>query len=178
MPSLPMGEAVLRVRIMETLLLKMLAVQNQILASHQELLAEVRLLRRAVEQGGLASLPMSAAPVEPIAAEPASTMPEPTAAAPIDAPGAPVAPAAAPIEAEPIAPPPVDRPVSRGRGMLTVDELTDLGGQFLDPESRPKGKVKTIDAADLSSSLLDEIKAKNRAKRDAFAEFDRLRRDR
>jgi len=35
---------------METLLLKMLAVQNEILATHQEILAEVRLLRRALER--------------------------------------------------------------------------------------------------------------------------------
>jgi len=59
-----------------------------------------------------------------------------------------------------------------------MDELADLGGQFLDAGQRPKTRIKPIDAADLGSSLLNEIKAKNKAKRDAFAEFDRLRRDR
>lgn len=73
------------------------------------------------------------------------------------------------------APPP---PRRAGSGMMTMDELAELGGQFLEGVARPKARTRPTDVADLGGSLLDEIKAKNRAKRDAFAEFDRLRRDR
>ena len=158
----------IRVRIMETLLLKMLAVQNQILATHQEILVEVRLLRQALEKGAPEPAPAVAAPVASVPAATPGFLPEPPAATPEPEP------VAGPVMAEPDAPPPEARPASRGRGMLTVDELTDLGGQFLEPGMRSRSKVKPVEAAD----LLDEIKSKNKAKRDAFAEFDRLRRDR
>ena len=42
----------------------------------------------------------------------------------------------------------------------------------------PRGKVKSVDASDLSLSILDDIKAKNKAKRSAFAEFEKFGRDR
>ena len=38
----------------------------------------------------------------------------------------------------------------------------------------PRGKVKQVDVADLNSSILDDIKAKNKAKRSAFAEFEKF----
>ena len=38
----------------------------------------------------------------------------------------------------------------------------------------PRGKVKSVDASDLSLSILDDIKAKNKAKRSAFAEFEKF----
>jgi len=162
---------------METLLLKMLAVQNEILATHQEILAEVRLLRRALERDA----PAPAVTAEPTAteeapapavAEAAPQQPEPTP--PLPEPAVPAETATAPEAATP----PPDAPRKRSRGMLTLDELTDLGGEFLDTDPRAKPRVKPTDASEFTQSLLDEIKTKNRAKRDAFAEFDHLRRDR
>lgn len=58
--------------------------------------------------------------------------------------------------------------------MLTVDELTDLGGQFLEPGQMSRGKVAPVDASD----LLRDIKAKNRAKSSAFAAFENFGRNR
>lgn len=165
---------------METLLLKMLAVQNEILATHQEILAEVRLLRRALERD---------TPAPAVAAEPTATEETPAAVAeaapqpieqtpPLPAPTAPAAPVETAMAPGTATPPPAEAPRKRSRGMLTLDELTDLGGEFLDSDPRAKPRVKPTDASELTQSLLDEIKTKNRAKRDAFAEFDRLRRDR
>lgn len=142
---------------METILLKILEVQN-------EILAEVRMLRQAVTQG------------VPLSAQAAAPAPQPqTAAAPSPAPE--TAPAYTPTfvpepepEPEPYAAPPQQQP----GGRLTVNELADLGGQFLDPGQMPRGKVKAVDASDLSHSILDDIKAKNKAKRSAFAEFEKF----
>jgi len=66
--------------------------------------------------------------------------------------------------------PPQQQPGSR----LTANELAAIGGQFLDPGQMPRGKVKSVDASDLSNSILDDIKAKNKAKRSAFAEFEKF----
>jgi len=160
--------------IMETLLLKILAVQNEILATHQEILAEVRLLRRSLEQNAPAPAVTAApAPVEEAPAPMAEALPRQDEERPQPAP----TPTAQPVAPEPISPPPPPEPRRRARGMLTLDELTDLGGAFLDAAPRSKTSPKPV-GADLDAPLLDGIKAKNRAKRDAFAEFDRLRRDR
>ena len=142
---------------METILLKILEVQN-------EILAEVRMLRQAVTHS---------APLTIQAAAPAS-QPQ-TAAAPPPAPE--TAPAYTPTfvpepepEPQPYLAPPQQQPGSR----LTANELAAIGGQFLDPGQMPRGKVKAVDASDLSNSILDDIKAKNKAKRSAFAEFEKF----
>jgi len=159
--------------IMETLLLKILAVQNEILATHQEILAEVRLLRQSLEQNAPAPAVTAApAPVEEAPAPMAAALPRQDEERPQPAP----TPTAQPVAPEPISPPPPE-PRRRARGMLTLDELTDLGGEFLDAAPRSKTSTKPM-GADRDAPLLDGIKAKNRAKRDAFAEFDRLRHDR
>jgi hypothetical protein len=148
---------------METILLKILEVQN-------EILAEVRMLRQAVAHGA----PISAQTAAP-ASQPHTTPAPPT---PETAPAAAFTPTFMPApepepEPQPYAPPP---PPSAGQpgGRLTVNELADLGGQFLDPGQMPRGKVKSVDASDLSHSILDDIKAKNKAKRSAFAEFEKF----
>lgn len=140
---------------METILLKILEVQN-------EILAEVRMLRQAVTHG-------SALPAQ--TAAPAS-LPH-TAAAPPSAPQAAYTPTFVP-EPEPEPQPYLAPPQQQPGGRLTVNELADLGGQFLDPGQMPRGKVKAVDASDLSHSILDDIKAKNKAKRSAFAEFEKF----
>jgi len=134
--------------------------------------------------------PTLAAQVQPVPRPPVETAP-PVAAAPPAAQenAAPQAPA--PVlepEAEPEvesqrlpepAPEPLAPPARKqSGGMLTMDELADLGGQFLDPGQRNRAKVQSVDASDLSGSILDEIKAKNKAKRSAFAEFEKFGRDR
>ena len=144
---------------METILLKILEVQN-------EILAEVRMLRQAVTHG---------APLTIQAAAPAS-QPQ-TAAAPPPAPETAPAPAYTPTfvpEPEPEPQPYLAPPQQQPGGRLTVNELADLGGQFLDPGQMPRGKVKAVDASDLSHSILDDIKAKNKAKLSAFAEFEKF----
>lgn len=145
---------------METILLKILEVQN-------EILAEVRMLRQAVTHGA------------PISAQTAAPASQPHTAAPSPAPEPEPAPAAAYTptfvpepEPEPQSylAPPQQQPGSR----LTANELAAIGGQFLDPGQMPRGKVKSVDASDLSNSILDDIKAKNKAKRSAFAEFEKF----
>jgi hypothetical protein len=69
-------------------------------------------------------------------------------------------------------------PPQNASPMLTLNELADLGGQFLEPGHMPRARVKPVDASDLSSSILDDIKAKNKAKRSAFAEFEKFGKDR
>lgn len=128
---------------METILLKILEAQH-------EILAELRLLRHALTPAQA----QAARPVEP--APVAASTPAPIAE-----------PATAPVSTPP---PPPAAPRSQPSGMLTVNELTDLGGQFLSPGQMPRGKVKSVDASD----LLSEIKAKNKAKSSAFAEFDKF----
>lgn len=143
---------------METILLKILEVQN-------EILAEMRMLRQAVTHG---------APLPAQAAAPASqphTAAAPPAAEP--APQAAYTPTFVP-EPEPEPQPYLAPPQQQPGGRLTVNELADLGGQFLDPGQMPRGKVKSVDASDLSHSILDDIKAKNKAKRSAFAEFEKF----
>lgn len=138
---------------METILLKILEVQN-------EILAEVRMLRQAVTHG------------VPLIAQAAATPPHAPEATPEAAPTTTFAPAPQP-EPEPYAPP-SPPPAGQPGGRLTVNELADLGGQFLDPGQMPRGKVKPVDASALSHSILDDIKAKNKAKRSAFAEFEKF----
>ena len=146
---------------METILLKILEVQN-------EILAEVRMLRQAVTHG--APLPaQAAAPAsqpQTVSAPPPAPEPEPT-------PTAAYTPTFVP-EPEPEPQPYLAPPQQQPGGRLTVNELADLGGQFLDPGQMPRGKVKAVDASDLSHSILDDIKAKNKAKRSAFAEFEKF----
>lgn len=155
---------------METLLQQILAVQNEMLAAHREILEEVRLLRRTLEQGAAAPAAKTPATVGEAAPQASTETPPAPAETPQPAPTA----QAAPAQERPAAATPPPAPRKRSRGMLTLDELTDLGGEFLDADPRPKPRVKPTDASD----LVDEIKAKNRAKRNAFAEFDRSRRDR
>ena len=55
----------------------------------------------------------------------------------------------------------------------------DAGSTAAAPaRGRSGGRIRDAMGADRDAPLLDGIKAKNRAKRDAFAEFDRLRHDR
>lgn len=143
---------------METILLKILEVQN-------EILAEVRMLRQAVTHGA------------PISAQAAAPVSQPQAAAPPPAPEPASTAAYTPTfvpEPEPEPQPYLAPPQQQPGGRLTVNELADLGGQFLDPGQMPRGKVKSVDASDLSHSILDDIKAKNKAKRSAFAEFEKF----
>jgi hypothetical protein len=137
---------------METILLKILEAQH-------EILAELRLLRQA-----LTSAPDQA----PHVSRPQEATPPPQATAPRPAPAA--SPASAPASAPATAPVTAAAPRDQPRSMLTVDELTDLGGQFLGPGQMPRGKVKPVEASD----LLHEIKAKNKAKSSAFAAFDKF----
>ena len=143
---------------METILLKILEVQN-------EILAEVRMLRQAVAHGA----PMSAQTAAPVS-QPRPDAPPP---APEPTPTAAYTPTFVP-EPEPEPQPYLAPPQQQPGGRLTVNELADLGGQFLDPGQMPRGKVKSVDASDLSLSILDDIKAKNKAKRSAFAEFEKF----
>lgn len=169
---------------METTLQQILKVQTAILT-------ELRLLRQALAPQAQAApqptAPPAQTPHQPHAApapSPAAVAPAvgtaPTAAAapaPAATPTAPAAPVTAPAAtAAPQAPTPP--PASGSGAMLTLDELADLGGQFLEPGQKPRTRVKPVDASDLSTTILDEIKAKNKAKRDAFAAFDRFGRDR
>ncbi|MEA4856276.1 hypothetical protein [Solidesulfovibrio sp.] len=141
---------------------------QQILTVQTAILAELRLLRQALAPGAGPEATPRATPApapQPAVMEPPVSR-TPSAAA-LEQPAPPRAPAA---------PTP---PASSGAGaMLTLDELTDLGGQFLDPGQRSRTRVKPVDASDLSSSILDDIKAKNKAKRNAFAEFERFGKDR
>ena len=146
---------------METILLKILEVQN-------EILAEVRMLRQAVTHGA----PISAQTAAP-ASQPHTAAAPPPAPEPEPAPTAAYTPTFVPEpepEQQPYLAPPQQQPGSR----LTANELAAIGGQFLDPGQMPRGKVKAVDASDLSHSILDDIKAKNKAKRSAFAEFEKF----
>ncbi len=146
---------------METILLKILEVQN-------EILAEVRMLRQAVTHGA----PISAQTAAP-ASQPHTAAAPPPAPKPEPAPTAAYTPTFVPEpepEPQPYLAPPQQQPGSR----LTANELAAIGGQFLDPGQMPRGKVKAVDASDLSNSILDDIKAKNKAKRSAFAEFEKF----
>ena len=162
----------------ETLLREMLEVQSQILA-------ELRLLRQALAQQPagvvVATAPAAvatsavpeAAPVVPAA--PVAASPSPAAAVQTPAQPAPEpAPAQQLQPEERPAPQPRQTPAQPAGTMLTMDELADLGGQFLDPGQKPRGKVKPVEAAD----LLRDIKAKNKAKSSAFSAFDRFGRNR
>ena len=182
---------------METILLKILEVQN-------EILAELRQLRQAVCQ----SAPLGAAgqPARPDASAPATAYapadnatayappPSPasagsmpsasaTSASPPSSPAsepawslastspAPASALAAPSAA---APEQTAAPAHQPGGRVTANELAAFGGQFLDAATMARGKVKSVDASDLSLSILDDIKAKNKAKRSAFAEFEKF----
>ncbi len=146
---------------------------QQILKVQLAILAELRQLRQALAPAGEAPKAVPTPQAVPM------TDPAPTAAPTLTAPTAPEPPlAAAPPEPQPVAPlAPTPPPPSSG-SMLTPNELADLGGQFLDPGQMPRVRVKPVDASDLSSSILDDIKAKNKAKRSAFAEFEKFGRDR
>uniref|UniRef100_I2Q738 Uncharacterized protein n=1 Tax=Desulfovibrio sp. U5L TaxID=596152 RepID=I2Q738_9BACT len=147
---------------METILLKILEAQH-------EILAELRLLRQTLSP---------AQPKAPQVSPPIEAAPPPQAQAPEPRPAPAAAPASAPASTPVTAPPPPASPREQPGGMLTVNELTDLGGQFLDPGQRNRSRVKPVDAAALSHSILDDIKAKNKAKRSAFAEFDKFEKGR
>lgn len=141
---------------METILLKILEVQN-------EILAEMRLLRQALAP---TQLPASQASPRIEATPPPRTTPPAPSAAPV----------ATPVTAP--APTPPAAPREHPGTMLTVNELTNLGEQFLDPGQLPRSRVKPVDASALSHSILDDIKAKNKAKSIAFSEFEKFGRDR
>lgn len=186
----------------ETILLKILEAQHDILAELRLLRQTISSRKAAAQpatrlaaQAALAApVPETSAPKQPTAtpaptpqttAQPAA---EPVPETPVTRqPLAPPAPApqpepeAAPArEPEAMTPPePVSPPrQSHSGGMLTMDDLADIGGQFLDTPTQRRGRVKPVDASDLSSSILDDIKAKNRAKRNAFSEFDKFNRGR
>ncbi|MFP5259014.1 MAG: hypothetical protein ACLGQH_08320 [Acidobacteriota bacterium] len=144
---------------METILLKILEVQN-------EILAELRQLRQAIVHGAelnAASQPLPTAASQPAQSDPVSQASRIDPAAPMWSPPPTPSPAA-------VAAPPTHQPGAR----LTAHELADIGGQFLDASHMPRGKVKQVDVSDLSGSILDDIKAKNKAKRSAFAEFEKF----
>ena len=179
---------------METILLKILEVQN-------EILAELRQLRQAVCQS--APLGTAAQPAQPDASAPAFA-PGPTdnaayappsalaaaasgtaaAAAPASPPSPPASepawslPSASPAPASSLAAAsaaqPPTTPAHQPGGRVTANELAAIGGQFLDAGTMPRGKVKSVDASDLSLSILDDITAKNKAKRSAFADFEKV----
>ena len=148
---------------------------QQILKVQLAILAELRQLRQALAPQAAAAAPQQAAPTFEAAPapEPAPVAPEPAAAPDLHEPPA-AAPqtSSAPEPLSPLAPPP-----SSGT-MLTPNELADLGGQFLDPGQMPRARTKPVVASDLSESILSDIKAKNKAKRSAFSEFEKFGRDR
>jgi hypothetical protein len=148
---------------------------QQILKVQLAILAELRQLRQALAPQAAAAAPQQAAPTLEAAPapEPAPVAPEPAAAPDLHEPPA-AAPqtSSAPEPLSPLAPPP-----SSGT-MLTPNELADLGGQFLDPGQMPRTRTKPVVASDLSESILNDIKAKNKAKRSAFSEFEKFGRDR
>jgi hypothetical protein len=162
---------------METILLKILEVQN-------EILAEMRLLRQAVAHGQtpVAAAPQpSVTPAAPIAPEGRSAT-SPFIATPPATPIADAPPVPSIADGQP-APSLVDAPATpqnrdQPGGLFTFNDLADLSSDFLEPGQRTRSRVKTVDASDLSGSILDDIKAKNKAKRSAFAEFDKFNRDR
>lgn len=70
----------------------------------------------------------------------------------------------------------LDAKKTRHAPRLTMSDLQDIGGSFLDDASKKsKGASRT---AGPHSAILDEIKDANRKKRDAFSDFERLNRDR
>ena len=176
---------------METILLKILEVQN-------EILAELRQLRQAVCQSaplGAAGQPARPGTSAPAPADNAAAYTPPPSAAPAasltsasaaSAPSSPASesawslasasPAPAPSLTAPSAavPEQTASPAHQPGGRVTANELAAIGGQFLDAGTMPRGKVKSVDASDLSLSILDDIKAKNKAKRSAFAEFEKF----
>ena len=156
----------------DTILLKILEVQN-------EILAELRLLRKALTTDGLMMVDATETAAAPTPPPAATTVPQPAPEPIAQAPTQTAAPATPPPPGPATEPAPAAAPRQNAPGgMLTLDDLADLGGQFLDTSPRRKTRVKPVDASDLSGSILDEIKAKNRAKRSAFAEFDKFNRDR
>ncbi|MFU2210516.1 hypothetical protein [Solidesulfovibrio sp. C21] len=161
------------------------SILREILAVQKEILAELRLMRQALAPqstkaaGPSLTTPVAAtatpvapgmaAPIPP--SEPAPAAPR-TEAAPMPPAATPAQPAATAAPQAQVQPPHPSQPTG---SMLTLDELTDLGGQFLEPGQMSRGtKVAPVEAAD----LLRDIKAKNRAKRGAFAEFDKFERGR
>ncbi|MGE4537013.1 MAG: hypothetical protein AB7D37_08035 [Desulfovibrio sp.] len=162
------------------------SILREILAVQKEILAELRLMRQALapqstEAAGptlktpvaataTPAAPGAAAPIPP--SEPAPAAPRAEAVHPMPTAAAPSQPAATDAPQAQLQPPHPSQPTG---SMLTLDELTDLGGQFLEPGHMSRGtKVAPVEAAD----LLRDIKAKNRAKRGAFAEFDKFERGR
>lgn len=150
---------------------------QQILKVQLAILAELRQLRQALAPQAAAAAPQKAAPTPEAAPapQPAPVTPEPVAATEFPEPITVAAPQA-PIAPEPL--PPLAPPTPSSATMLTPDELADLGGQFLDPGQRPRARTKSVVASDLSESILSDIKAKNKAKRSAFSEFEKFGRDR
>lgn len=150
---------------------------QQILKVQLAILAELRQLRQALAPQATAAAPQKAAPTPEAAPapRPAPVAPGPDAAAEIHEPTAVAAPQA-PSVPEPL--PPLAPPAATSATMLTPDELADLGGQFFDPGQKPRTRTKPVVASDLSESILSDIKAKNKAKRSAFSEFEKFGRDR
>lgn len=165
------------------------SILREILAVQKEILAELRLMRQALAPqsteaaGPTRKTPVvaTATPVAPEAAapippsEPAPAAPRAEAVRPMPTTAAPAQPAATAAPQSTVAQSQPPHPAQPTGSMLTLDELTDLGGQFLEPGHMSRGtKVAPVEAAD----LLRDIKAKNRAKRGAFAEFDKFERGR
>jgi len=165
------------------------SILREILAVQKEILAELRLMRQTLApRSAKAAGPSLKTPVAPSAtpvapgmtapippSEPAPTAPRTEAARPMPPAAAPAQPAATAAPQATVAQSQPSHPSQPTGSMLTLDELTDLGGQFLEPGQMSRGtKVAPVEAAD----LLRDIKAKNRAKRGAFAEFDKFERGR
>lgn len=146
---------------------------QQILKVQTAILAELRLLRQALAPDAKPQ----ATPTAVSEPAPQPTAPQPTAMEPPAAPQPPLTAEPLPTP-EPMAAQPRVAPPQSASPMLTLNELADLGGQFLEPGHMPRTRVKPVDASDLSSSILDDIKAKNKAKRSAFAEFEKFGKDR
>ena len=145
---------------------------QQILKVQLAILAELRQLRQALAPQAAAPAPQHAAPTPEPAPAP---QPEPAAAPERHEPTAAAAPQTSNAP-EPL--PPLAPPTPSSATMLTPDELADLGGQFLDPGQMPRARTKPVVASDLSESILSDIKAKNKATRSAFSEFEKFGRDR
>jgi len=176
---------------MEKIFLEILATQKDILAE-LKLIRETLSARESVGAQTHAAAHPAPAPVEtPVAAPaplapPAPSTPEvieatrepqPAAFAPQQAPGD-DADAEAPFRRLEEAFGPfaqgLDVKRSRHAPKLTLRELQDIGGSFLESQ----GKKPKPESENSRENILDEIKDRNRKKRDAFSEIERLTRNR
>ncbi len=160
----------------------------EILATQKEMLAELRLIRQelAGRETAAASVKLEAAPLEMAKAPVEEPVSRTVPASPVaDVPPAP-SPSYTREESDHDAPfrrleeafgpfaKDLDVKKARHAPKLTLRELQDIGGSFLEGQ----GKKPRTEAEDGRDSIMDEIKDRNRKKRDAFSEFERLTRNR